>query len=351
MKASWNPFHCEGTELPPVLLMAVKMIAAAMLLGPFSGAIHPGYSPYLPYGKLVDLNALASVLNIVYWLAVLAILFNVRVRWAAMTLGISMLVGTSLSVTWYSDNRVFTGCVLFLMGLHRRGDSAGLLRWQLVLLYLGAGLNKALDPDWYSGVYFQQFVYGWVFPGTPGRWLFDTCSGRLPALLLAQCFGLLTIVTELSLAIGLMFPGLTRRVVAVGIAFHLGILVFTQYTMGLFTIALGAAYLAICDWEHSPDEAHARRHSFSRLRHYLRWSPAVYILVAGVSAAMQNPGWASGYLPNPANFLLVATLLLSPFGLRPAVPQPAAACPTVASRRWYDFTGVQGTTFEEWRML
>ena len=78
----------------------------------------------------------------------LALLFNRRVRLACLLLGGVIILGGVASKAYYGNNKLFAGLFIFLAGLTRKGEEPWVLRWQLVIVYAAAAINKWFDPDW-----------------------------------------------------------------------------------------------------------------------------------------------------------------------------------------------------------
>ena len=135
--------------------------------------------------------------------------------------------------------------------------AARLMQLQCILIYLGSGGSKLLDPDWRGGlVLFDRFArYGEqaLSRGVPPS-LVEALSRAETTSLLAK----IAIATELGLAVGLMFR--RTRVVALwwGVWFHLTIEV-TSKVEGFTWLTL-AAYALF-----ATHDGRARK---------LRWNPA-----------------------------------------------------------------------------
>src|SRR6185312_8021223 len=115
---SWNPLRVTGTEMPPNLLLACKLIVIAFV----------------------------------------ALLLNRAPHLAASVAGATILLGTVSSRIYFENNTEYTGLILLLAGLAASGDRTRLVRYQVVLLYAAAALNKLLDADWRSGQFFENWA-------------------------------------------------------------------------------------------------------------------------------------------------------------------------------------------------
>jgi hypothetical protein len=125
-----------------------------------------------------------------------------------------------------------------LIGLYREKDY--LFRIQIALLYIGASTNKMIDPDWWNGNYFDFFF----------RDIFDVAlyQSLVPenSLVVAQSFGIATILTELILGIAVLIPKITRLTIVLGMGFHISMLVITSGQLSNhFFYIMGASFLLI----------------------------------------------------------------------------------------------------------
>jgi hypothetical protein len=186
-----------------------------------------------------------------------SLLVGRSVRGSALTLGCLIFATTLLSRGFFSNNRLFTACVLVLVGLAAaKGAPLRILRVQVAFLYLGAGLDKLLAADWRSGAFMRSFTeelaaHGRLWaPGTdshlphgPVR-AFAALLDALPTLAIAASWA--TILFEL--AIGVLFMiGRRRAAIVCGLLFHAGLLVYTASPLGMFFYAATAAYFAFVE--------------------------------------------------------------------------------------------------------
>src|SRR5262249_18436326 len=159
LRRSWNPFCITGTPMPPNLLLMCKVLAVA-LLGTGHVRILP--SPFLPFidglDQLTEPALFQTGLQTVAVASAVALLFNRWVRASVLVLGSCLLVAVVSSKAYYGNNKTFCGLALVLAGLSDFDRPAYLLRWQLLLVYFGAALNKVLDPDWQSGLFFNYWA-------------------------------------------------------------------------------------------------------------------------------------------------------------------------------------------------
>src|SRR5262249_20652159 len=119
-------------------------------------------APFLPFipglDELVAPEVFLVALRTVYFTSAILLILNRWPRVTAFTLGCCMLLAVVSSRTYYGNNKTFCGLVLVLAALSVRALPPCLVRWQFSLVYFGAALNKLLDPDWQSGLFFEHWA-------------------------------------------------------------------------------------------------------------------------------------------------------------------------------------------------
>jgi predicted DCC family thiol-disulfide oxidoreductase YuxK len=225
-----------------------KLIALALLL---TNHVRLLPDPFLPFIPGLDRAVAGSVFQIalqsIFVVAAVALLFNRWVRASALVLGTTMLLGVLSSRAYYGNNKTFCALILILAGLHVRGMEPYLIRLQLVIVYFGAGLNKAMDPDWHSGQFFDHWAT--VRLQQP---LFIWMNALLPPLVLGKLMCWLTIVLELSAATFLLLPRFHLYGASISILLQSGFLLFTGQTFTMFFFAMQAAMFAFLPWPVKP---------------------------------------------------------------------------------------------------
>ena len=184
--------------------------------------------------------------NQVFVIAALALMLNRRVRLASLVLGSTMLLAVVSSKAYYGNNKTFCGLMFFLTGLSTPGTGP-FVRWQLGITYFGAGLNKLLDGDWHTGVFFEN----WAVNRLHHSW-YITLDSWLPPMLLARLVCWTTIITELGVVPCIFIPQLYYWAICANILFQSGLLLFTGTTFTLFFYSMSAASLAFVSWPSGP---------------------------------------------------------------------------------------------------
>jgi hypothetical protein len=243
---SWNPLKCSGSGLPANLTVLVKVLAIALLLTNHVRILPDPWLSFIPPIDAIPPLLFKYTLQTVFLLAALAIIFNRRLRIASLVLGATMLLAVVSSKAYYGNNKTFCGLMLFLAGLYKPGGYP-FLRWQLAVTYFGAGLNKLLDADWHTGVFFEN----WAVNRLHQPW-YIALDALLPALYLAKFMCWATIVTELGIVPFILIPSLYEWVIISNVLFQASLLLFTGTTFTVFFYSMTAASLAFVTWPTEP---------------------------------------------------------------------------------------------------
>jgi hypothetical protein len=245
-RASWNPLTVSGTALPDNLLLATKLVALAFVLSGQLTDLPEHFLPFLSVLRHVGSpHAFHLALELVFAFGAALLLVNRQVRTMCILLAAVLLLGILSSRAYYHNNRLFTGIFFLLAGLYDPRLGVRLFRYQLVVLYLGAALNKVVQVDWRTGA----FVQDWL-PHYTSAYLH--IARLLPDTLLSALMGWLAIVTEFGLVVLLLIRRLVPLAIFVGIGYHTGLVLITQgSTFGMFWYALMGSYLALLAWPRS----------------------------------------------------------------------------------------------------
>src|SRR3954451_1199996 len=245
-KPSWNPLKCAGTDLPKNLAIMVKTLAIAVLVVNHVRILPDPWLPFLSFFDLFPPVLFQRTLQALFLVSALAIIFNRRMRLFSLIIGTTMLVAVVSSKAYYGNNKTFCGLMFLLAGLYKPG-AANFFRWQLAITYFGAGLNKLLDPDWQSGIFFEN----WAVNRLQQSW-YVAASSRLPSLVLARFMCWSTIVTELGIVPCLFIRQLNTLAVFSNVLFQAMLCLFTGTTFTLFFYSMTASSLALVRWPDQP---------------------------------------------------------------------------------------------------
>lgn len=323
--ARYNPFACAGSEMPPNVLLLAKLIAFCLVLKGYFSAI---VTPFLPFLPILEVNpeAFQQILQVAFVISIAALLFNIAPRSAALTLGLVMLLAIAASKPGYRNATVYAGCILLLAGLQSRTGTIWLLRAQIALLYLGAGINKFFEVDWWTGAY----VENWLVAILTNPY-YETLTTLFPPMLLSRMLGWSAIAVELFVGVAVLFRAARPAAIWIAAVFHLGVLLMTHQDFGIFLTAIFASFLALIDWPASVRVSIGDRHTLSRLirvvsrrldvDRILRWEPAAsedegLTIDTGRSSLRGGEAVARLLLLFPPVYFALALLLTGPKWVR-----------------------------------
>ncbi len=247
-KPSLNALRCDGTDLPEPLLLMAKLIVLSILLTSEWRALPDPFVPFLPFFDLFHNTALFRWgLKIALLGSIAALLFNRWVRTACTVAGSVFLIGMLASRPYFTNNRMFTGCILLFLGLYQPRQQPWGLRLQIVLVYIGAALNKLLEPTWRNGQFFQY--WSGIYVKEP---LYFWAASLLPEKGMALLMSWSTMMIECLLAIGFLVRRFWSKAIWLGLLFHAASVFLTNRTFGMFIVAIPASYLAFAAWPHEP---------------------------------------------------------------------------------------------------
>lgn len=265
---SANPLRIHGTAMAPNLLLMCKIIAVAMLGVNHWRELPTPFLPFVPgLDQLVDPATFQFTLRIVFFVSAAMLLLNRCVRLSAFTLGSCLLLAVVSSKAYYGNNKMFCGLCLVLASISDREGPPYLLRLQFSIVYFGAALNKLIDPDWQSGVFFENWARNRL-----EQPVYIALADRLPPLVAGKimCWG--TALAELFMAVGVFVPRLVPWALWTHVLFQVGLLEFTGTTFNLFFFGMLAATLIFVDWpkEEEPPDGMAAR---------LLYAPALWLVL------------------------------------------------------------------------
>ncbi len=251
-RPSWNPLRVTGTVMRPNTLLIAKLMFVMLVVEAFPfKALHEPFLPFIPWLEVFrGMPGYALATQLLFFAAGIAILFNRLVRLGSAVAGSLVLLSCLQSIPAFWNHTTICGCVLLLCGLQGRDEEPWFVRWQLVVVYLGAWLNKQLDPDWLDGTFFENWMterqvhrlYLWIAAMLPHGWL-------------ALAFSWTTIASEFLVMIGFATRRWWTPALWLGLFFHVGTFVWLRgNTFGYFVQALAIAYLAFLNWPRSTIE-------------------------------------------------------------------------------------------------
>ncbi len=242
--SSLNPLRCDGTALSTQLLIMAKVMAIALLITMDWHAMPDVFVPYFTFfDRILGAGSFHFVLEISIVLCAILLIFNLWVRPACLVIGSAYLMANLISLPYFTNSRLFTGCIFFLLGLSERDQEPWLIWYQVMLLYFGGALNKLLASDWRNGEFFSYWGRVYINEG-----LFLWVTSWLPWSFVALALSWTTIVTEIVILVGLLVRRFRSWTIWLGLVFHGSTIFLTARPFGFFMFALPASYLAFVDW-------------------------------------------------------------------------------------------------------
>ncbi|MCX6603245.1 MAG: hypothetical protein NTV52_06600 [Acidobacteria bacterium] len=221
-------------ELESLATLLVLMLLTRLGLDPMQRHL-----PFLPL-----LDAFGNVaqwtfsINLVYLSGCALVLSRRFIQLGCLLAGSALLLRVLANMPLFSNVRFLDGLMLLLIALYVPARGLLFLRGQYLLLYLGAALNKALDPDWWNGRFIAATLDFHVSPSL----------ARLlePATALG---GLGSMAAESSILVLLLFPRLRPWGLSLLLLFHTFLLVLLHEDFGTFYYTLGlAGPLLFLEW-------------------------------------------------------------------------------------------------------
>ena len=258
-----NPLRCGGQRLPVQAVAASKLLVLYVVFSKAPGGSHT-IAPFLEFFSHIPYpDEIRFLLKLGIAAASFLVFLNQFTKQALLYIGASCLIIILWSRLNYSNNQVFLALTLLMIGLHHRGSNFWGARITVGLLYFGAGLNKLLEPDWQTG----QVMEFWLQEDMQVWWL-GTFQAIWESPAIFSVIAWLVILTELTLAICFLIPGLLKRGIVLGLLFHSGMLVATGGVIShLFMYLMVSTYLLFVDW---PAPGTWRIHA-GRMWLFLKW--------------------------------------------------------------------------------
>lgn len=241
-----DPLRLQGHSLQPQLVLVARLLVVTLLLlgdRPFARHL-----PYVSF--LDDLGTTAqfhSTLVRVMLVGCMLVLFGPFTRTGCALVGAAYMVSLLGCRPCLSVAHTYVAFMFIMLALSSRASGTRLLRWQLVMLYAGAAINKLVDRDWWDGDYFTTFMID-----RHAHELYAEVAGWLPGQTLSVVMGVVTILTELLLVVCFLRRRWHATGIWIGAVFHGVMVLLLDITFGPFVAAILLSYLAFVRW---PDAA------------------------------------------------------------------------------------------------
>lgn len=234
-------FQYEGTKMHPHVLLMCKLLILILSIHHIFFKIADPFIPFIPQLDVFNNypNVFKYTLRTLYVVSAFALLFNIKVRSASITAGSVVILSILASKPLFFNHALICACALFLAGLTNDKEPPYLLIYQLSLVYLGASLNKFLDPDWWSGAFMDTWL-----GNARGNPVYLYVSKHLPEMLLAKILSYSAMFTEVSIGVLILFKKTRNMTIWIILIFHIALFTLTSFRFGHFLESLVIILLA-----------------------------------------------------------------------------------------------------------
>ncbi|CAG5000279.1 hypothetical protein DYBT9275_02431 [Dyadobacter sp. CECT 9275] len=243
-----NPFYLYDKSVVPELVLLVRLLALYLFLtkeSPFGGNQGAGrHYPVLSFLESLGTDTQFNTgMYLIFTGGILVIWFTPYLRTGAFAVGMAFIVGIVSCQTCISVAHLFTACMFMCTALSNHTTGTALIRFQLIVLYLGADLNKILDTDWWTGASIETLL------STKHQIEVYMQIARLfPPLFLSQMAGIGVMVLQLAIPLLLCYRKMVVYAMLLALLLHLPMVLLMQMTFGPFLFALLLAYGALLKW-------------------------------------------------------------------------------------------------------
>ncbi len=235
-----NPFKLDQGVLPPPILLLVKLLWIALLGKGYLLDLPQPFLPFLPLFDYIPGHLFQLVLQATFVIAGLLLLTNQKIRLSLILLFLVFFLAELSSKSYYSNGKLFALLLFLMAALSEKGKRPWLLQLQIILLYFGSGLNKVLDPDWRSGIYFDHWMKHVIHSS-----FYMKMATLLGDDLVAKLMSWGTIITEIIvLPILFSFKRWHPLGVWIGIVFHSVAFWMSGLSFGVFFPMMFICYLS-----------------------------------------------------------------------------------------------------------
>ncbi len=239
-----NPFICRSKHLPDNLVLMVKLIIIGLLIKGYVFQLSKHFLPFFPiFDYLGSPQEFKRTLQLFFLIGSFGILFSHRIRTSCLIMAFVLGISVLSSKIKFTNVNFFCACMFFLTALVNDKNSLVFFRYQMAIVYFGAGINKLFDPDWRSGQYFEYWMGSIIKRDT-----YIYAASFLPSMMFSKIMCWLTITTELFLSAGFLLRPFHYVAIWVGVYFHSMAFLLSWNEFGVFTIAILSSYLILFPW-------------------------------------------------------------------------------------------------------
>jgi hypothetical protein len=266
----YYPWRFEQSEIAPNLLLMSKLLILIMIAYQYPIKLQDPYIPFIPaldyFHKIPGVYR--GILLTGYLFSTIAIFCNVKIRTASIVLGIVVMLEQLASQPGFKNHVFVCGCFFILVGFTKKGEDYKFLFWQLALIYLGAFINKVLDPDWHSGAFMHNWLQN-ARENTP----YIVVSQLLPEKWFAIFLSYSALASEGFLGILLFFKRYRKYTFWIILLFHTVLYSFTAFRFGHFYDDLVIILLIFISWPKGQIEMQiaSKYTHFKGLHQWLDW--------------------------------------------------------------------------------
>ena len=154
------PWNISNTQMQPNILLMCKMLFVLLVLNGFYSMMNDPFIPFIiwldHFNNYPELFKYSIRIGFIVFGTLLFI--NIKPKLSSLVLGLIIVLTLISSKTLFRNHIFIVGCILILAGLSSNKGLPWLIILQISLLYFGASLNKALQMDWWTG----QFINNWL---------------------------------------------------------------------------------------------------------------------------------------------------------------------------------------------
>ncbi len=239
-----NPLSCRSEQLPGNIVLMVKLIVIGLLMKDYLHDLSDHFLPFLPFfDQMGSPENFKKTLQFFFLLGAAGVLFSRWLRASCLILGLVFLTVVLSSKVDYTNVKFFCACMFLLTSMSNAKDPLIFLRYQMVIVYLGATVNKLFDPDWQTGQYFEHWMTNIM-----KREVYAHATTFFPPMVLSKIMCWMSICTEFFITLGFLLRPLHGLAIFVGVYFHSMVFLLAQYDFRVFTIAIMSSYLILVRW-------------------------------------------------------------------------------------------------------
>lgn len=242
------PWRIDTGDMQGSVLLMCKLMFIMLLVH----GLHTDFSdPFVPFFSFFDSfrefpGFFEYCLKTLFILSGFLLLFNVKVRWMAVLLGVTLITALLASKPFFRNHIFITGCAFLLAGLSDKDKDPWLLYVQLSIVYFGALINKVGQIDWWNG----QFMHNWLAEAFNNS-TYEFLSNLLPEGWTAKLFSWGSMFMELLIGILLLFKKRQSLAVWLILIFHTTLFAITMTRFGHFFDDILIYLLVFLHWPKS----------------------------------------------------------------------------------------------------